>query len=265
MTDTVVIPAIPAGSEQPAGEQNQNQQQPGGEQNQQPGAGEQRPEFLLEKFSSVEEQAKAYSELEKQLGKKNEEGEGTPGADDNNINRADVQSELEKKGLDLNKYEKEYLEKGHLSGQSYEELLGKGFTAAQVDDFIDGRMAVADAKSKEVFDLVGGKENLTKLIGYAETNLDPAQIEAYNNAVNGGDYATVGLIVKGLASSYAEDFPAEPVTINGGKKPGSTSGDIFTSMADYQATLMTPRYKTDPAFHAEVEARLERSTFWRPI
>ena len=262
MTDTVVIPAIPAGSEQPAGEQNQ----PGaGEQNQPGGGADERPEFLLEKFSSVEEQAKAYSELEKRMGKKDESGDETSGADDKKADRSSVQAELEAKGLDLNKYEKEYLDKGHLSGQSYEELLGKGFTAAQVDDFIDGRMAVADAKSKEVFDLVGGKENLTKLIGYAETNLDPAQIKAYNNAVNGGDYATVGLIVKGLASSYAEDFPAEPVTINGGKKPGSTSGDIFTSMADYQAALITPRYKTDPAFHAEVEARLERSTFWRPI
>jgi hypothetical protein len=217
---------------------------------------EDRPQWLPEKFKSPEDMAKAYAELESKLGKP---AEPTPPADPTATPPADqVADELATKGLDLNNFSQEFNTKGELSAESYDKLEKAGYPRNIVDQYIDGQKAQAALYESEVKAIAGGDKGFAEMVDWAKANLTPAEIQAYNNAIDSGDAAQAKLAVAGIHAKFASARPTEPSLFNGNTASGLSS-DSYESIAQMQKDMANPDYAKDPAFRARVERKLARS------
>jgi hypothetical protein len=275
MVDTVIVNA-PKGEEDPkhvqemidvvdqanaaAAEQADSAQRPDAEP--QP---EDRPSWLPEKFKSPEDLAKAYSELESKLGKKEdpkpaeeapkpEEGDPKP---ETPPTQEQAREELNKRGLELDKYNEEWAKTGQLSEESFKELEDAGLSRATVETFIAGQKALAAQFETEVKSIAGGDEGFSGMVEWARVNADPKEVAAYNKAIDSGDIAAAKLAVAGMYQKYLEARPNEGKLVTGSNgKPGA---DVYESVEDYIKDASNPEYKTNPAFRNRVIAKLGRS------
>ena len=120
---------------------------------------QQRPEGLPEKFSSVEDLAKSYQELESKLGGSSEE-ESTSTEETTTESAESNQEAVENViGVDaFDKYSTEYADnEGKLTDDSYKELQEKyNFSRELVDSFIKGQEALTSIDLDDVYSTVGG-------------------------------------------------------------------------------------------------------------
>lgn len=242
---------------------------------------EDRPEWLPDKFKSVEDMAKAYSELEKKLGSKatpdipvkeatktsNDATEGSAEAQDGDAEEPEgvdaptedaAREASEKAGLDFDNLSAKYWEQGDLDETDYKALEKAGIPKTIVQSFIKGQEALLDATRQSVFQTVGGEDSYNSMTEWAADNLDAAEINAYNKAVNSGQMDVAMMAVKGLKARFdAENGfePARTIAATGAKAGAS----VYRSIAEMEKDMGDPRYKTDPAFRKDVERKLARS------
>ena len=218
-----------------------------------------RPDWLPEKFQSVEDMAKAYVELEAKLGAKPQDNPQTAPATDGDTNQAGQNPEhaLSEKGLDLSTFTAEFNVKGELSAESYAKLAAAGFDKGIVDNYINGQKAVMAQYETAVVSEVGGSEKYSEMVAWAKANMPDAEINAYNAAVSSGDVAQAKLAVLGLSAKFQKAVGSEPRLVQG--RTNSASGDVFESTAQLTEAMRDPRYAKDPAYRAKVQAKLARS------
>jgi len=216
-----------------------------------------RPEGLPDKFESVEAMAKSYAELESKLGQPKEEApkEEAKAEPTNDLEIAD--KAVESAGLNMEALTQEYADNGELAEQSYEALAKAGIPKETVDQFIAGQQAVATQQQSEVKSLVGGDDAYIEMTAWAQQNLTEAEVDAYNQAVNAGDMETIKLAVTGLQARFTAANGSDPQLVAG--KAGATSNAGYQSWAQVQADMSKPEYSKDPAFQAEVQAKLANS------
>jgi len=233
---------------------------------------EDRPEALPEKFKSVEDLAKAYSELEKKLGnpRKSEDVTEDVKKDENKQSDSKEAEEGEKEGEksedqtgapkshDLSKFSEEWAEKGELSETSYKELQKLGYPQEFVDTYIEGFQALQDRQVGEVYKTVGGEDNYKAMTEWASANLPENEVASYDNIITGNDPSQTKLAVKGLWAQYTEANGKQPKLI-GGSQSGVSSVTPFRSTAEVVKAMSDPRYSTDSAYRKDVEKRLEFS------
>ena len=216
---------------------------------------EERPDWLPEKFKSVEDMAAAYQELEKKLGSNepevNEDTIGNPDEDQ-------VREELEEAGLNFDGYSDEFMENGELSEDSYAELEAAGIPRAVVDQYIAGMEAEANMIQQQAFGLAGGEDQYAAMTEWAADNFSEAEIDAFNDAVNSGDWNTIQFAIKGLAAQYRSEVGVEPSLVQG--STAGLAGDVYASVAELTAAMRDPRYETDPAYRNRVAEKLSRSS-----
>ena len=82
-------------------------------------------------------------------------------------------------------------------------------------------------------------------------------MEAYNRVVNGGDPAVIQLAMAGLKAAYDEANGVDGQMLTG--KPAQQVQNIFRSQAEVVQAMSDPRYDSDPAYRADVFAKLEQS------
>jgi hypothetical protein len=218
---------------------------------------EDRPQWLPEKFKSPEDMAKAYAELESKLGKPAEPKapEATPPGDQTTDQ---VDQDLQSKGLNLADFNAEFAEKGELSPESYDALEKAGYPRNYVDQFIDGQRARAALYESEVKAAAGGSESFNEMVEWARANLSPAEINAYNAAIDSGDQAKAKLAVSGVYQKFSSARPSEPSLFKG-QTASAVSSDVYESIAQMQKDMASSEYKSDPAFRSKVQAKLARS------
>lgn len=217
-----------------------------------------RPEWLPEKFQSVEDMAKAYAELEAKLGAKPQDNpQPDPANADTNQPGQNPEQALNEKGLDLSTFTTEFNTKGELSAESYAKLAAAGFDKQIVDNYINGQKAVVAQYETAVVAEVGGSEKYSEMVTWAKANMTDAEINAYNAAVSSGDVAQAKLAVLGLSAKFSKANGSEPRLVQG--RPNSASGDVFESTAQLTEAMRDPRYAKDPAYRAKVQAKLARS------
>ena len=202
-----------------------------------------RPEWLPEKFNSLEDLAKAYSELEKK------QSQGT--------DQDAVEQVVENAGLNMADLSAEFEKSGGLSDDSYTKLEQAGVPRSYVDAYIQGQQALTAQYQSTVFNEVGGQESYHKMIEWAGRNLDNKAIEAFNQSVNSGDQNQALLAVRGLHSQFTQSEGNEPSLMSGGA--GTDEGGVFRSTAEMVQAMSDPRYKNDPAYRAQVAKQLGRS------
>ena len=216
---------------------------------------QQRPEGLPEKFSSVEDLAKSYQELESKLGGSSEE-ESTSTEETTTESAESNQEAVENViGVDaFDKYSTEYADnEGKLTDDSYKELQEKyNFSRELVDSFIKGQEALTSIDLDDVYSTVGGEQQYKGLMGWAAENLPEAEVEAYNNTVQNADISTIKMTLQGLNARY-QQTGSSPNLITG---TGKVSAGGYESKAQMISDMSKPEYKTDGAFRDMVERKL---------
>lgn len=222
-----------------------------------------RPEWLPEKFNSVEDMAKAYSALESKLGQSN--NEETEYEQDEaeleevvNQSASEVSELLDERGLDFDVFQQEYAETGTLSAEAYQALEEAGFSQSMVDTWIEGQDAIARQMTTEMKSIVGGDEQYNNLVMWASENLPPEEIDAFNATMDTQDPNLIRFAVQGLNARYRSN--AEPSFLQGAT--GAVSGGKFNSNAELTEAMRDPRYAKDPAYRQAVSDKLARSSLF---
>ena len=217
------------------------------------------------KFKSQEDLLKAYQELERQRTKENQD-DGEEEEVEESVDNADEAEETTESDEIFNRAAQEYTDNGQLSDDAIEALSqmdSKDLIKAYVDYY--GRNA-ANYEQKEleatqleaVKEIAGGSEEYDNMIGWAAQSLASDEIDAFNSVTESGNLAAIRFAVEALNSRYraAEGFEAELVT---GKASASTNAKAYRSQAELARDIANPLYHSDPAFRADVEARLQAS------
>ena len=223
-----------------------------------------KPEGLPEKFNSVDELVKSYSELEKKLGEQSQPTEKSVDP----VSKAEVKEQpksdldiatkaVDSAGLNMETLSEEFAKDGKLADGSYKSLEKAGIPKEYVDRFIAGQQAIADQQSATVKNLVGGTEAYDSMSEWAGQNLTETEKQAYNTAVNSKDLEAVKLAVVGLKARYAQSTGSEPTLVEGKASPSGEQG--FASWAQVTQAMSDPRYAKDPAYQAEVKNKLANS------
>ena len=224
-----------------------------------------KPEGLPEKFNSVDELVKSYSELEKKLGEQSQPTEQSVDP----VSKVEAKQEQPKSdldiatkavdsaGLNMETLSEEFAKDGKLADGSYSSLEKAGIPKEYVDRFIAGQQAIADQQSATVKNLVGGTESYDSMSDWASNNLSETEKQAYNTAVNSKDLEAVKLAVVGLKARYAQSTGSEPTLVEGKASPSAEQG--FASWAQVTQAMSDPRYAKDPAYQAEVKNKLANS------
>ena len=223
-----------------------------------------KPEGLPEKFNSVDELVKSYSELEKKLGEQSQPTEksvdpvskaelkGQPKSDLDIATKA-----VDSAGLNMESLSEEYAKEGKLADGSYKSLEKAGIPKDYVDRFIAGQQAIADQQSSSVKEMVGGTQAYDNMSEWAGQNLSETEKTAYNSAVNSKDLEAVKLAVVGLKARYSQATGSEPKLVEGKSSASGEQG--FQSWAQVTQAMSDPRYAKDVAYQAEVKNKLANS------
>ncbi len=215
-----------------------------------------RPEWLPEKFNSPEDMAKAYGELETKLGQP-KEAEAPKEEPKQEESLEIAEKAVESAGLDMGNLQTQYNENGKLDESSYESLEKAGIPKDYVDAFIEGQKALATQQQNEVKGIVGGDEAYKNMSNWASTNMTEGEKKAYNEAVNSRNMDTVKLAVEGLKAKYEQANGIEPSLVQG--KASATTEQGYRSWAEVTTAMNDSRYSTDPAYQADVKAKLANS------
>lgn len=218
------------------------------------------------KFKSQDDLLKAYQELQKKLGSPDEEA--APEAADETTEETTDEPEPEQTDETVDYMQqlgKEYEETGSLSEeaidrlaqmdqkqliQSYLKYYQQSAQSAQQAQLQDA--AIADIKQS-----VGGEEAYSEMIQWAGENLDTTEIDNFNAVTATNNPAAIRFAVEALNNRYRSEVGYEAPLISGNK--GSSGPKPYRSNAELARDIANPLYQSDPAFRADVEARLARS------
>ena len=167
---------------------------------------------------------------------------------------------------DWTRWGKEIDQSGDLSEATKQEV-SKRLNADPivVQQMVKGRQAM----KKQAFDassqVVGGADNLKRILKWAGETLPPAEIEAMNRGMQTDASQS---ILMGLQARYnaanppAQESQPEPSISNpnamqaGQISKPAPEAQAFSSEAEMKAAISDPRYRTDPAFRQAVEHRM---------
>lgn len=225
-------------------------------------AAPERPAWLPEKFKTVEDFAKSYTELEKKLGSTTETQTAKTETTTTEIpaNTDAARAQVEQAGLDFEALSTEFNKDGKLSDATYDKLAKAGINKTVADGYIAGQQALANQIRNDVFSSAGGEEAYTEIVSWAKDSLSGEEIDAYNSVMNSGNVAQMKLAVDGLKARFTATNGSPPKLVGGGSGNGSqASGDVFRSVAEMTTAMKDPRYATDPAYRKDVSDKLGRS------
>ena len=216
---------------------------------------ETRPEWLPEKFADVQELAKAYGELEKRQSQSKEETKESEVSttEQLKINKEKVE---EATGLGLDNYYSEYEKNGTLSEKSYKDLAGRGLDKSLVDSYIAGQSALADKHVGSIHSVVGGKEKYDNIVKWASANLADNEVKAFNDMMDSGTLDQAQLAISGIQAKY-NSVNQEPSLFSGER--ADTSKGAYRSVGEMLTDINNPKYASDSAFRADVEAKVKAS------
>jgi hypothetical protein len=205
-----------------------------------------RPEWLPEKFATVEDMAKSYGELEKKLSGPSEEPEAVEEAE-----------APKSEGPDFDKFAQQFASDGALSDESFSELEGMGYPREMVETYIKGMQSAQTADTDAVMSVAGGTEGYQELTEWAKANMETNELELYNNMVGTGT-DNAKMAVEWLMSKREAVGGVEPTLLSG--KSAAPAKDEFRSTAEVVAAMKDARYGKDSAYTKDVEEKLGRSS-----
>ena len=208
-----------------------------------------RPEWLPEKFATVEDMAKSYGELEKKLSGPSEEPQEPEAVEEAEAPKSE--------GPNFDKFSQQFADDGSLSDESFSELEGMGYPREMVETYIKGMQSAQTADTDAVMSVAGGSEGYQELTEWAKANMETNELELYNNMV-GTSTDNAKMAVEWLMSKREASGGVEPTLLSG--KSAAPAKDEFRSTAEVVAAMKDARYGKDSAYTKDVEEKLGRSS-----
>ena len=221
--------------------------------------------LLAGKYKSAEELENAYLSLQKKLGQQETDEEGEEGYTEEEESDEEVSANAPAISL-INEASEEYYANGNQLSEETIERFGEMSSKDLVDAYIEMQannpqpqqsVEMSDAQVNSVMNAAGGEKNYDRVVEWAASNLNERQIDAFDSVVDSGNPAAIGIAFQGLQSAYQEANGYEGRMLQG--KSPSSAGETYRSQAELVAAMGDPRYDTDPAYRADVIAKLEQS------
>jgi hypothetical protein len=219
------------------------------------------------KFKSAEDLEKAYLELQKKLGQKDEgtEDDSAPDDSDPDSTPEEEQSPVSKRVDFLKEASDEYYSNDNelkpetiqkLKEMPSEELI-EAYLELQKNNPVAKAQPLSDDAAKTIVDSVGGQNAYNDTLAWAADNLKPEEVAAYDNVVNSGNKDAIFFAVQALNQRYKDSVGFEGQQISGRAPKSTVKG--FRSNAELANAISDPRYRNDPAYRYDIEQKLAAS------
>ena len=221
-------------------------------------------QLLAGKYKNAEELEKAYVELQKKLGDKEEDTEKVSTEE-----QTEDKPQLSEGATLITDASKEYFDNGNklsdetlakFSSLSSQDLI-KAYMEIQSNPELQQQAAppaeISTAQINQIKNSAGGEKAYSNIVNWAKTNLPQEQITAFDEVVNMGSVQAIQLAVSGLKAQYDNANGVEGRMVTG--KAAPQNGDVFRSQAELVRAMSDRRYDNDPAYRQDVIEKLDRS------
>ena len=223
---------------------------------------EQQEQLLAGKYKDAQELEKAYVELQKKLGEK-EEGTEQVSAEE----KSEEKPTFSDNASLINSASEEYYANGN---KLSDETMAK-FSSLSTQDLIKAYMEVQATQPEQVAppaeitqdqinqikNSAGGEQEYANIVNWAKSNLPKESINAFDEVVNTGSIQAIKLAVAGLKTEYNNANGVEGRMVTGKQAPNN--GDVFRSQAELVRAMSDARYDNDPAYRQDIIEKLDRS------
>jgi len=222
------------------------------------------------KFKSAEDLEKAYLELQKKLGQKDtdeasSEEEETESDESSSEETKETQEVAPEQQLLLDASSEYYANNQQLKPETIQKLkelpsekLIEAYLELQKSNPIaQAATPLSDADAQAIVQSVGGTDSYNETLAWASENLKPEEVAAYDNVVNSGNKDAIFFAVQALNQRYRDAVGFEGQTISGKAVKQTVKG--FRSQAELARAISDPRYRNDPAYRLDIEAKLAAS------
>ena len=224
--------------------------------------------LLAGKYKNAEDLEAAYLSLQKKLGQDEEpdyeeSDEGYEEEEEYDEEESDYAPAV---SLINEASEEFYANEGQLSEETisrFSEMSSQDLVNAYLEIQANNPQApqqsvqMSESQVNSVQNAAGGEANYNRVIDWAADNLSDEAINAFDSVVDSGNPMAISIAFQGIQSEYNEANGYEGRMLQG--KPASSTGDVFRSQAELVAAMGDPRYDTDPAYRADVVAKLDAS------
>ena len=223
---------------------------------------EQQEQLLAGKYKDAQELEKAYVELQKKLGEKEEDTEQASAEE-----KSEEKPQLSANASLISSASDEYYANGN---KLSDETMAK-FSSLSTQDLIKAYMEVQKTQPQQpvqqaeitqdqinqIKNSAGGDQEYANIINWAKSNLPKESIDAFDEVVSTGSVQAIQLAVAGLKTEYNNANGIEGKMVTG--KPAPNKGDVFRSQAELVRAMSDPSYDNDPAYRQDVVEKLDRS------
>ena len=217
---------------------------------------------LAGKYKDAQELEKAYIELEKKLGSRDEQTETSEPEAQDQQETSEYSSQIDA----ISRAAEEYESKGELSAETlaeFEKMSSKELIQAYFE-YEQGLPAgdapqgadLSQADINQIQNSVGGEAAYQQLVGWAAENFSQAEIQAFDNVVDSGNVDAINLALAGLKARYTDANGYEGNMIQG---KAAAPADTFKSQAEVVRAMSDDRYDRDPGYRDEIMQKLARS------
>ena len=225
---------------------------------------EEQEQLLAGKYTNAEELEKAYIELQRKLGD-SDEGDEEEVSEDEGEEVEETEAEYTEAQTLISNASQEYAETGQISDEMFEqfgEMSSQELVEAYMNIQANAPEAVADELSESevnsIKNSVGGDQAYDNVMQWAGENLDPDQVDAFDNIIATGNSTAIQMMVNGLKAQYDSSNGYEGRMLSG-KSANAGSSDVFRSQAELVAAMSDSRYESDPAYRNDLLEKLDRS------
>jgi len=221
-------------------------------------------QLLAGKYKDAQELEKAYVELQKKLGEKEQDTEqATEEQPDDKPQLSEgaslITSASDEYYANGNKLSDETMAK--FSAMSSQDLIKAYMEVQKTPEFQQQQSApaadITPAQVNQIKNAAGGEQAYANIINWAKGSLPQDQLNAFNEVVNSGSVQAIQLAVSGLKSQYDNANGVEGRLVTG--KAAPNNGDVFRSQQELVRAMNDPRYDNDPAYRQDVIEKLDRS------
>lgn len=223
---------------------------------------EEEQQMLAGKFKDAEALEKAYIELQRKLGSKDEETPEPAEVREEEPRRDEEEVEVSASETLLSSASSEWYENGSLSEDTLTQLQSLS-SEDLISTYLKMQQAqpqtadLTDAEVSQIKQTVGGESQYDSIMEWSAENLPQEYSDAFNNVVERGNVLEIQMALAGLQQQYE---------LNNGKEGNLRTGksvveqaDVFRSQAEVIQAMQDPRYDKDPAYRADVFEKLDRS------
>ena len=128
----------------------------------------------------------------------------------------------------------------------------------ETDDSEDSNSdLLTDAQAEELYKMVGGEKEYRNMIDWAGESLSQDEIEMYDAVMATGNANSIYWAVQALNNKYTDAVGSEGPLLTG--RGSAESNVAFRSQSELVQAMSDPRYDNDPAYRADVMAKLDNS------